>query len=475
MAETNKDLEKAFNALVDKKRGYGKLWRYYDGDQPLVYNSERLREIFSGLEARFTENWCAVVVDAVLDRIEMQVPRLADSADNAALEELWDSSLQMDVIGVHEDVCVTGESFVLVWPNKDDPTQIDVFHNDSRLVYVEYELDNPRQMRFAAKWWRENDRVRLTLFYPDRLEYYASKKSTEDIVSANAFDPYVDEIAQAPVAINPFGRIPVFHFRSSVRKPKSQLVNILDVQDAINKLLSDMMIAAEFGASPQRYVISHAGLDDSLKIAPNTIWDLPASLEGQGTTAGQFQASDLGNYLNAIATLSTFIGVSTRTPRHYFYLQGGDPSGDALITMEAPLEKKVSRLTTSLRATWREVASFFLTLKGTPAKPTDIVVDFDPFRTVQPGTQSAIRKTSKDTGIPLRTLLRIEGWTEADFEEMERDIIADFELNKRIKEKEMEMALAQKDKENAFGLAQRDKYPALFADPNAEKAGSASG
>ena len=465
MAETNKDLEKAFNALVDKKRLYGKLWRYYDGDQPLVYNSERLREIFSGLDARFIENWCAVVVDAVLDRIEMQVPRASDEALNETLDELWDSALETDVVGVHEDVCVTGESFVIVWPSKDDPQFVDVFHNDSRLVFVEYELDNPRKMRFAAKWWRESDRVRLTLFYPDRLEYYASKKSTEDIVSANAFDPYVDEEAGDSVAPNPFGRIPVFHFRTSARKPKSQLVNILDIQDAINKLLSDMMIAAEFGASPQRYVISHAGLDDTLKIAPNTIWDLPASLEGQATTAGQFQASDLGNYLNAISALSMFIGISTRTPRHYFFLQGGDPSGDALITMEAPLEKKVSRLTQSLQRTWREVVAFYLELKGTRLKATELIVDFDSFRTVQPGTQAAIRKTGKDTGIPLRTLLRIEGWDDADFKEMEDDIIADFELNRRIKEKEGEIALVQKDKENQFTVDQRDKYPVLFEQP----------
>lgn len=465
MAETNKDLEKAFNALVEKKRLYGKLWRYYDGDQPLVYNSERLREIFSGLDARFIQNWCAVVIDAVLDRIEMQVPRANNESADLLLDELWDSSLETDVLGVHEDVCVTGESFVIVWPNKDDPATIDVFHNDSRLVYVEYELDNPRQMRFAAKWWREIDRVRITLFYPDRLEYYASKKSTEDIVSANAFDPYVDEDSGESVVANPFGKIPVFHFRSSARKPKSQLSNILDIQDAINKLLSDMMIAAEFGASPQRYVISHAGLDETLKIAPNTIWDLPASLEGQGTTAGQFQASDLGNYLNAISSLSMFIGISTRTPRHYFFLQGGDPSGDALITMEAPLEKKVSRLTGSVQKTWREVVNFYMTLRGISVKSSDIVVDFDSFRTIQPGTQAAIRKTSKDTGVPLRTLLRIEGWDSADFKEMEDDIVADFELTQRIKEKESELALAQKDKENEFAVTQRDKYPKLFEQP----------
>ena len=62
------DLDVAVAALTAKKRRYDALWRYYDGEQPLVYSSEA-QEIFSGLEARFTENWCAVVVDSVLDRM----------------------------------------------------------------------------------------------------------------------------------------------------------------------------------------------------------------------------------------------------------------------------------------------------------------------------------------------------------------------------------------------------------------------
>ena len=66
------DLQVAVTALTAKKTRYDLYYRYYDGQQPLVYSSEKLREIFSGLDARFTENWCGVVVDSVLDRMELR-------------------------------------------------------------------------------------------------------------------------------------------------------------------------------------------------------------------------------------------------------------------------------------------------------------------------------------------------------------------------------------------------------------------
>jgi hypothetical protein len=65
------DLERAFNALSGKQVAYSLLWDYYDGDHPLVYSTSRLRDVFKGINARFTQNWCAVVIDAMLDRINL--------------------------------------------------------------------------------------------------------------------------------------------------------------------------------------------------------------------------------------------------------------------------------------------------------------------------------------------------------------------------------------------------------------------
>ena len=158
------DLAIAVSHLAAKKPRYDALWSYYDGAQPLVYSSAKLKEIFHGLDANFTENWCAVVVDSVLDRLDLR--DLSVPGDDAATEALRalreQSGLVDDEHAIHESLCVTGEAFVLAWP--DDAGGPQAFVNDARLCHAEYDAANPRRLRFAAKWWSESEAVRLNLY-----------------------------------------------------------------------------------------------------------------------------------------------------------------------------------------------------------------------------------------------------------------------------------------------------------------------
>lgn len=425
----NTDLDIAIAALTAKKRRYDALWRYYDGEQPLVYSSEKLKEIFSGLEARFTENWCAVVVDSVLDRLELRPPTVAgDDAAAQTLAALWQTTgLADEEYNIHEDVAVTGETFVIAW--LDDEGAVSAFQNDARLCHAQYAAENPHQLRFAAKWWNNGDGIRLTLYYPDRLEYYATGRTFQpgETPTAKAFMPIAGTPDGEAVAENPYGVIPVFHFRANRRRACSQLANVVEVQDAVNKLLADMMVAAEFGAFPQRYVISAAGIAN-LKNNPNAIWDLVASEQGmQATQAGQFTATDLQNYLQAINKLSADIGIITRTPRHYFHQQGGDPSGEALIALEAPLNKKTQRLQATLTPTWRDLAAFLLRLQGREAVAAQqIQVHYAPVETTQPRSAAEVRKLAVDAGLPLHThLRRAEGWSAEELAALDADRAAE--------------------------------------------------
>jgi len=419
------DVQRAVSALAAKKPRHDLLWRYYDGEQPLVYSSEKLREIFSGLDARFTENWCGVVVNSVLDRMILRNITVAgdDAANEAVQAAREESGLVDDEYQIHEDLTVTGEAFVIVWPN-DEGSVVEAFQNDSRSCHAEYDGANPRAMRFAAKWWEtETGGVRLTLYYPDRFEYYVTGRTYKagETPDAKMFEPFGD----MPVAENPYGAIPVFHFRSNRRRPKSQLASVIEIQDMVNKLIADMMVAAEFGAFRQRYVISQAGIAN-LQNNPNAIWDLVAAdKDSQATTVGEFQPTELGNYLNAIIKLSTDIGIISNTPRHYFYGQGGDPSGEALIAMEAPLNRKVLRLQSTVQPTWRDLYAFLLTLREQPMASRMVWAQYEPAETTQPKTAAEIRELNVRAGVPLTTTLRDEGWTEDELAQMREDAQAE--------------------------------------------------
>lgn len=420
----NADLEIAVSALAAKSEPYTTFWQYYDGKQPLVYNTEKLRQIFQKIDARFTLNWCAVVADSVLDRLEMIGATISKNTEQSArLAELWTGSgLDEELEAIHEEIAVVGESFVIAWLNP-ETEEIEAYHNDARLVHVEYSQANPRVKRFGAKWWRdETGRVLLTLYYPDRFEYYRTKDKIKagGAVNHQSFEPD----PQVPTAINALGEIPIFHFRSSRRRPVSQLTNALEPQDAINKLLADMMVAAEFGAYRQRFVISNVGIKKGqLKNSPNEIWDIPGGQDGdQPTSVGQFDATDLNSYLGAIDKLSMGIGVITRTPKHYFYAQGGDPSGEALLALEAPLNKKVGRMINTLIPTWQRLAAFLLRLDGSDQAPQAIFINYAKPETVQPKTQAEIRRANRASGIPLVTILRDEGWTDSDLDQLRQDL-----------------------------------------------------
>lgn len=431
LASTDKlpinDLDRAYQALSGKLPIYNTLWKYYDGDHPLMYTSKRMAELFDDLEmAKFVENWCAVVIDAANDRILLESLSSKNAATQKQLTSDWeDFNLAIEANDVHEAALVTGESFLIVWveTNAEEEDELQIFYNDPRLCHLFYEPSNPRKKRYGAKWWIDTDgHIRLTLYYPDRLEYYRTKKEGKQVKDYRSFEKFgLGEEGEMDTAENPFGEVPIFHYRLERRSVKSDLTNAIPMQNGINKLVTDMMVAAEYGAFKQRWIISNADTK-ALKNSPNEIWGIPAGDGmGQQASVGEFGATDLDNYIKAIDSLASAIAVISRTPKHYLFGQGGDPSGEALIAMEAPLNKRCTDHISRFVPVWKDVARFMLKVRGIEVNKRDIVATFADPETVPPKTEAEIRQLGKGAGIPLTTLLREEGKDDAWIEQMEAD------------------------------------------------------
>lgn len=425
MAEIT-DLELAVATLKYKTEAYCRYFDYYENRQPLIYSRERLREIFKDISARFSENWCAVVIDSVHERIQLQRITIADDeATTKTLDDLLTSTdLLLEADDVHLAALVAGESYVIAWPDEEtgEPT---AYYNDPRNVHLFYEADRPRVKRYGCKWWIGDDGHRyINLYYTDRIEYYKSLRQvqtlSDGILTIHQDVSNGKSFGDATTEMNPYKAIPIFHFRRDRRIISSELHNIIEPQNAVNKLMADMMVAAEFGAFKQRWAISSA--DTSvLKNAPNLIWSIPPEDgEGQPATVGEFEITPLSNYLEAIDKLTINIAIISRTPKHYFFGQGGDPSGEALIAMEAPLNHKAQKYINRFIATWSEVAAFMLLLAGNGEIDDNAIIPvFDKPQTVQPYTQALIRKESVAAGIPLMWQMKQEGYTEQELQELE--------------------------------------------------------
>jgi hypothetical protein len=356
------------------------------------------------------------VVDSLKERMQLTGFTVPDGAQES-LDAIWEANeLNLESDDMHEAVLVTGEGYLVIWPGEDGKPEI--YYNDPRLCHVFYEADRPRVPRYAAKLYAGDDELaRMTLYYPDRLEYYISSRKYSEATSASAFQP--DE-SLGGVAVNPYGKIPVFRFVGR-RQAIGEITDVVPVQNGINKLLTDMMVAAEYGAFRQRWIISNSDTN-MLRNSPDEIWSIPAGDGmGQGTQVGEFSATDLGNYLNACERLSADIATITRCPKHYFSGQGGDPSGEALIAMEAPLNRKAQNRIERLSNAWKQAMQFALLVGGQSVELIDIEPVWEPVETVQPKTEAEIRLLGTQAGIPLVTMLRREGWSESELEDMHAD------------------------------------------------------
>jgi hypothetical protein len=181
------------------------------------------------------------------------------------------------------------------------------------------------------------------------------------------------------------------------------------------------MVSAEYGAFKQRWVISQ-GDTSQLENGANMIWELPAGDgQGQPTSVGEFSATELDNYLGAVDNLAGALSSITRTPRHFFFHQGGDPSGEALIALEAPLNKKAQDYIDRFTPVWRAALAFMLQIDGASVEPQDITPIFTQPETVQPRTQAEIQQMRVTAGEPLEYVMRDMGATEAQLAQLAKD------------------------------------------------------
>jgi hypothetical protein len=161
---------------------------------------------------------------------------------------------------------------------------------------------------------------------------------------------------------NPMKVVPVvpFHNRSRlVGDPYSDLANVIPIQDAINKITSDALLASEFAAWPQRWVTGleiQTDENDNPKPPYDVGVDKLLQAENPEVVFGQFQASDLKNYVNLINLLVQHLSSVSRTPSHYFLVnQGNAPSGEAIISAEAGLVSKVKERMLYFGEAWEQV------------------------------------------------------------------------------------------------------------------------
>lgn len=382
------DVERAVKALQGKHERVERLQAYYDGEAGVPLISQRLKEVYQNQLCELSENWAAVVIDSCADRIELEALEGPDEATTARLAELADATdLLIEADDTHQAALITGESYVIAW-KADEGSEVECYTQEPDACEVFYRSDRPNAVDFAAKWHDDgSDRV-LTLYRPETIEIWTASKEKISQAGDDGSGRGWKAFERQESGSNPFAQIPVFHFRPQRRAARSDLHNILPLQDAVNILLTNMIVAAEFGAFPQKYILTEAEMPKRLRSEPGRVWELPFE-----SKVGQFDSADLSHFISSIDHLVNALAIISRTPRHYFYGGQDAPSGEALRVMEAPLIKKCKDRIARFTPTWRQLAAFLYRLDtDTEIEPRLIRPRFADPATIQPLSDAQARK-----------------------------------------------------------------------------------
>jgi hypothetical protein len=393
------------------------LFCYYDGDHPLKYSTNRLAKAFNDINAFFAQNWCSVIVDSVLERINLQGLSVAENpAATDALKTLWASlKIMHDAQDVHEASVVTGAGYLIIGRNEEGA--LEIYENDPGMCTVIYDPASPKRKLSAGKMWADGDKINVDIYLPERIEKYQADAEAFKNTKEKAF--LLTE--ETP---NPFGEVPVFHFPAHRRRLVGELtITLISLQDAVNKLLADMMVSAEFTAYKQRVFITNADIGKP-KNSPNVNIIIPAAENTtEPTKVMELGGADLSNYLDAIDKLSNSMAIISRTPKHYFFSQGGDPSGDALVAMEAPLVKKAKKYHENFGTVWQEVGTFLLKHGSSMDVPPDNIQPiWEAPETVQPVVRSEIARNYKQAGASTASSLKEAGWDQKKIEDDQQSL-----------------------------------------------------
>jgi hypothetical protein len=364
------DIAKALDvALQARIPTVEKFERYYRGDQRIIFATSKWRETFGALFAELADNWCQLVVDASVERLKIEGFRFGPDDDQADDEawQLWQANyLDADSRLAHTESSKTGVSYVLVLPSDDPETPRITVESPAQMIVWTAPDDRRKRLAALKRWGNDDGTQRAVLYTPEAFHRYARAKNRRTWLGDGTPIP------------NPIGRVPAVPMLNSptvLGEGISDLNVVTPLQDAINKLLADMLVNSEYVAFPQRFA---TGLEIPTDPATGRPLDREQFLssvsrlwvaEDENVKFGQLPESDGASYVKQVEVLIQHIAAQTRTPPHYLLGQSGAfPSGESLKATETGLVAKVKAKQTNYGETWEEAMRLAFLYRGDQAR-----------------------------------------------------------------------------------------------------------
>lgn len=372
-------LSRLYKQLNDRKPHLQLMDRYYSGDHPVACLTEKAREAFLRLLRQSRANYMGLVVDATVERIQVDGFRMgAEETGDKEAWRIWQANgldARFDMLLL--EAVVGGIAYMCVAPNpKDSKTPLITIEHGTQAI-VEYVPGSDRERAAGLKCWLDDwhQLLMATVYLPDGIYKFQAKQPPRGTITEPDWKPRKVDGEEWP-APNPLGVVSLFEFANHPRMLEggvSELSDVTDIQDRINKTLIDRMMAQEFSAFRQRWVTGYdVPLDDKdqpiepFKAAVDRLW----VAEDAEVKFGEFGATDITPYLKGVESDVQAVAARTRTPAQYLLAGMINISGDALKAAESGLVSKIKQRLRPMGETLEDVMRLALTAAGHAPDPS---------------------------------------------------------------------------------------------------------
>ena len=347
-------LARLYKQLVDRREMVDFFSDYYSGEHPLPWLAPQARDEFRRILRMTRSNYMGLVCDATAERLAVEGFRFGDDA-NADKDtwRLWQANnLDSDSDMAWLEALISGVSYFHVAPNSKDQGTPHIWVEHASQMIVEHVPGTNRRKRAAGlKVWDDDwtGEIHAVLQLPGFIYKYKAQRPKSGNMPKNPAWVEREVAGEKPNGerVNPLGTVSMIEVANNPRLLTggvSELWDLTDIQDRINKTIADRLMTQDYGAFPQKW--AKAWPDEDEDGNPNTIdvgRNRMVTTDVKETEFGQWDSAPLDPYSAAKREDVKDIASRSRTPAQYLLGELNNVNGSTLQASESGLVSKVKQ------------------------------------------------------------------------------------------------------------------------------------
>lgn len=392
--------------------------RYWTGRQrlPVVIPSAAPREVRT--MARMARvNFVTLVVESLAQSLAVEGFRAHREADNADVWRIWQRNrFDARQAALHRAVIAYGVAYGVVTPGQPVPVIRGMSPRRLTALYDDNEPDWPvvaLERRMRGPWRLYDSECVYELAWDGAKFTYAAQSEhgagvTPVVRYLEVEDPDWDDEP------NDYSYATADDYTIQ-RQVIGQVAPLMSIQDQVDLVTFNLLVAQHYTAFRQRYVIGWVAPDEQTRVKMGASQFL--TWEDEGIKVGEFGETALEGYLKSREASFRQAASISQTPAHELIGEMVNLSAEALAAAEAGRDRKVADRQTTIGESHEQMLALAGRMAGLEVPDDAQVVWRDTGARSFAATVDALGKLSTMLGIPAQELWeRIPGVSQQDVE-----------------------------------------------------------